>query len=141
MLIFESFWSNTTPKRGPFRYSFSPQTLSTLRTCFIFLLSAERAESKNQQPFRISTCYWKQDTLNKRFDCLWSSKAESFSFAGGQPLTYKTRSVIPSWRGLSTAKEKWYFFLCDLCGSSEAGGEINTLHNALNCKAQLGPSE
>jgi hypothetical protein len=28
------------------------------------------------------------------------AQAENFSFAGGRLLTYKFRSVIPSWRGL-----------------------------------------
>jgi hypothetical protein len=58
------------------------------------------------------------------------AQAENFSFAV-----------------LSTAKEK-YNTLCDLCVSSDSpakrdaspGGEINTSHNALSRKAQLGPS-
>jgi hypothetical protein len=57
-------WFDEPPKRGAVLiFIFTAETLSTQRTCSIFLLSAERAESKNQQPFRPATRCFEQDTL------------------------------------------------------------------------------
>jgi len=58
--------SNTTPKRGGlmnpikggrFDIHFNRRDAEHAEDLFNFLLSAERAESKNQQPLGASTCY------------------------------------------------------------------------------------
>jgi hypothetical protein len=58
--------SNTTPKRGGlmnplkggrFDIHYNRRDAEHAEDLFNFLLSAERAESKNQQPLGASTCY------------------------------------------------------------------------------------
>jgi hypothetical protein len=50
-------------KGGRFDIHFHRRDAEHAEDLINFLLSAERAESKNQQPFGASTCYCQRDTL------------------------------------------------------------------------------